>query len=229
MNVLAIETSSSLLSVAAKRKDGVSAEINLEGGLHHAENLTRLVKEVLEILKLRKEDLDLVACGLGPGSFTGLRIGCSAAKGLAVGLKKKVLGISSLDLTAEGIPCLFEKLAVVVDARREKIYAAFYERQDGAWRKIVKDSLFSIDQLLERLDCGTALAGNALLTYGEKVRNAMGRPAVLIDGSFWNPRASLVFSWMEREKKPLRFLKLSDVKPLYLRLSEAEERLGKGV
>ncbi len=223
MNILAIETSSSLLSVALGRSDGVSAEINLDGGLHHAENLISLVQVALEALKLKKREIDLVACGMGPGSFTGLRIGLAAAKGLGLGLQKKIAGFSSLDIASEGIPLETGKLAVILDARREALYAAMYRFDKGVRKKIVKESLFSIDQFIERIDGKTMLMGNALETYGEKIRRIYPKVS-FVEKRFWNPKASSLLSLIQKQKGKIKFLKPEQLKPAYLRLSEAEER-----
>lgn len=224
MNILAIETSSSFLSVAARRSDGIWAEANLTGGFHHGEKLMLLIRQVLDMLRLKKQEVDSLACGLGPGSFTGLRIGLATVKGLAVSLHKKVIGVSSLDLIAEGSPVPSGRLAVVVDARREKVYAALYDCASGCPRKIVKDSLFSIDELMKKAGKDAIFSGDAVRTYGEEIRRHLGRKPVFLREEFWHPRASSIFSWLARAKPAIRPLSLQKLKPAYFRLSEAEER-----
>ena len=224
MNILAIETSSSLLSVAARRSDGVFAELNMDGGLRHAESLVCAIKHVFEMLGLRKNDLSLIACGLGPGSFTGLRIGLSTAKGLALGLKKKVVGVSSLDLIAQGISLGDGKLAVICDARRERIYSACYHFQNGIPRKTVKDSLFTFDQLIENVDRNTIFVGDGVPIYQKAIQMTLGRKVAFIKELFWRPKASHILSWIGQAKGRLPFFPLNHLEPTYLRLSEAEER-----
>ena len=228
MNVLAIETSSSFLSVAAQRKDGRLAEANLKGALGHTEKLISLTRQVLGKLHIKKGEIDLLVCGLGPGSFTGLRIGLSAAKGLVLGLKKKMAGVSSLDAIAEGVSMPSGKLAVVLDARREQLYAGIYQFENGKYRKVLKDSLLSFDQLIRVVNEDTIFTGNALVTYGERIKKTLGSPAVFLKESFWYPKATSVLKVIQKQKGKIKFLTLNQLKPAYLRLSEAEERRKKG-
>ena len=224
MNVLAIETSTSILSVACRRSDGVSLEMNLEGGLRHSENLVPLIQQVLDGLQLRKKDLNVLACSVGPGSFTGLRIGLATVKGLAIGLQKKIVGVSSLDVIAEGVSLPSGKLAVILDARRHMIYGALYQFKNGNARKILKDSLLSFDQLVKRVDRTTAFVGDALVSYGDKIKQKLGSEIAFLDKRFWNPKASSVLNWFQKQNGKVTWVSLDELKPAYLRLSQAEER-----
>ncbi len=223
MNILAIETSTSLLSVACKRADGITAEANLDGGFHHSENLILLVKQVLDTLRLKRENIDLVACGVGPGSFTGLRIGLAAVKGLALGFRKKIAGVSSLDIAAEGISIHSGDLAVILDARREMLYTAIYRFREGSPKKILKDSLLTFEELAKRVSSKTVFCGNAIDAYGERIKERFPGSHFL-DKRFWNPEASSILSLIQKKKGSIKYLSLSQLKPAYMRLSEAEER-----
>src|SRR3989338_2449813 len=139
-NILAVDTSSRLLSVAIRSEYSVF-EANLDGTPRHSEQLIGLIKEGLAHLRLKKNDLETLIWGLGPGSFTGLRIGLSVLKGFHLGLRKKSYGASSLDLIALSSGLVSGELAVCVDARREHIYAAKYQFKKGAVKKVLKDSL----------------------------------------------------------------------------------------
>ena len=224
LNLLAIDTSSPVLGVACRRRDGVKAELTVQGGLWHTEKLMALVKQACELLKLPRTELDLVICGVGPGSFTSLRIGVAAVKGLAAGLRKPVVRMSSFDLVAEGIQMEAGKMAVILDARREKIYTAFYEYRHFVPRRVLKDSLFSVDELVKSADKNTVFCGNALVTYGDKLRERLGKRAQFLDERFWNPRPAAAFSILDRMGAKVKPVSLKDLKPAYLRLSEAEER-----
>lgn len=222
MNLLAIETSSPVLSVACMKSNGVLSEAAMDGGLQHAENLIVLVKQVLDSAKLKKNEIDVILCGIGPGSFTGLRIGLAAVKGLALGLKKKVAMVSSLDAIQEGISISDGDLTVLLDARRGSLYAAQYAFKNGKAKKTFSDSLLPFDQLIKRIKPKSTLAGSGLAIYADAIQKKV-KNVVLTQPRFWNPKAAALIPIFQREKKP-QFVPLNKLKPAYLRLTEAEER-----
>jgi tRNA threonylcarbamoyladenosine biosynthesis protein TsaB len=223
-NILAIDTSSERLSVACLRRDGALAEVNLEAGYRHSERLVMLIDAALRSARVAKHELDVIACGIGPGSFTGLRIGISHAKGLALGLGRRVCAFSSLDAIAEAIPPAENKLAVALDARRGAIYAAVYQSKGGRVVKLLKDSLVTIDQLLKRLPGRFTVTGDALGPYGREIEARSRGRAVLLDKLFWRPSAAAVLRGVQSGNVQLTPVSLRALKPAYLRLSEAEER-----
>lgn len=126
--ILSIETSTSICSVAVHREgDLVSfAELNEPGA--HAERLMLLVEQVLEQSRIGFADLDAIAVSEGPGSYTGLRIGVSTAKGLAFGLDKPLIGVNTLQALASAIPLEEGDLAIpVLDARRMEVYREVFD------------------------------------------------------------------------------------------------------
>lgn len=223
-NILAVDTSSKLLSVALRNKGGEVFEANLEGTPRHSEQLIGLVEVGLKHLGLKKNELDHFVWGLGPGSFTGLRIGLSVLKGFHLGFGKHAFGASSLDLIALGTGMRQGKLAVCVDARRERIYTAVYKFQNGAVRKVLKDSPLSSEALIKAVDCDTVFTGDALLVYGDFLQSKLGKKALFLDASFWYPRALFLIKLFESKREWLKPLTLRTMIPQYLRMSEAEER-----
>ena len=116
------------------------------------------------------------------------------------------------------------ELAVCVDARRERIYAAMYRFRHGAVQKVVPDSLFSFDELKKRVCPETVFTGDALETYGALIRQSVGKEATFLSRSFWYPRAVFSIDLAETKKEWLKPLSLRAMKPAYLRSSEAEEK-----
>ena len=223
MNILSIDTSSSVLSVALK-KGGETAEVNFKKGLHHAENLIPLSDKLFRKLKLLPQKVDLIACGIGPGSFTGLRIGISAAKGLAIGLNTKVAAMSSLDLIASHAHIQNGILAVLLDARRERFYTAIYEFQNGIpKKKLLKDSLLTFDELRKYLVPVTHATGDGVRLFSDQIQAAVKHEIVFLSEKFWYPRAASAFDILKRQKK-IKTVALNALKPAYMRLTEAEER-----
>ena len=226
-NILAVDTSSRVLSVAISAGTQAIFEANLEGTPRHSEQLISLIEEGLKRLGLKKNELDQLIWGLGPGSFTGLRIGLSALKGFHLGLKKRSFGASSLDLIALGSGMTEGELAVCIDARRQHIYSAIYRFKRGRLEKVLRESLLSFDELMERVHRGTVIAGDALVTYGDLIRKRLGKSVLFLAPSFWYPRALFLIRLRELNSNWLKPLTLKTMTPLYLRISEAEENLRK--
>ena len=213
--ILALETSAPYLSVALGNRKGRVRELVSKIPLSHSENLIPLIDRLLRKEGLAPADVDAFAIDRGPGSFTGLRIGFSLLKGFLAVRKRPCYGALSLDMMSRQISAAGEiRLGVVVDARREKVYARFYRSRRGTWVPERKLELLSPPELNSQMTRGTVLAGESLERYhfGHKIR-----PVV--------PTAHTLAEWFY-EKDP-RLLALSDPRdflPLYLRASEAEEK-----
>lgn len=216
--VLAVETSSRLLSVAAQAPDGSVFETSLNGTPRHAEQLMDLVAHGLKALRLKKDDLRTLLWGSGPGSFTGLRIGFAALKGFYLGLggRHRVFGASSLDLIAYGVGIHSGDLLVSVDARRDRIYAAVYRFHGGSIEKLLQDSLLSFDQLMKWIKPDTTLAGDAWLRYGNEIRKRC-RSVHVLDEAFWYPRAASLIRLYRCRIGWLDALSLKTMTPRYFR------------
>jgi len=130
MRVLALETSTEYCSVALWQ-DGRSYELNELVGQKHSERLISMVDEVLKDAGIKIQQLDGIAFGKGPGSFTGVRIACGAAQGLAFGTDLPVAGICTLEALAEASGKT--RVIAVLDARMGEIYHAAYEKLNGFW------------------------------------------------------------------------------------------------
>lgn len=215
--ILAVDTSSNVLSVAICSGTDAIFEANLDGIPRHSEHLIDFIRDGLQRLKIKKQDLDFLIWGLGPGSFTGLRIGLAALKGFHVGLKKKSFGVSSLDLIALGTGMISGELAVCVDARRERIYTALYQFKKGEMKKTLRDSLLSFDELMKKLKPGMAITGDALKTYRSLIRSKSSEEVFFLDPRFWYPRALFSFHLYESKRNWLKPLSLKSMAPEYLR------------
>jgi tRNA threonylcarbamoyladenosine biosynthesis protein TsaB len=131
MRIAALETSTEWCSVALW-SDGAIVSLEQRAGHRHAEVALPLLSEVLGRCGTGAHELDAIAFGAGPGSFTGMRIACGLAQGLAVGRDIPLLGVSTLDAIAEesGAP----RVVVCLDARMREVYYACLERAGGTWR-----------------------------------------------------------------------------------------------
>ncbi|MCF7948823.1 MAG: tRNA (adenosine(37)-N6)-threonylcarbamoyltransferase complex dimerization subunit type 1 TsaB [Spirochaetia bacterium] len=125
MKVLAIDTSTSLLGIGLQSEEQYF-EINQDVGLHHSENLLTEVQYLLEKGEIPANALDLIVVAKGPGSFTGLRIGMSTAKGLSFGSQIPIVSVPTLDMYAYSCKMYSHKVLSLMDARKNRVYAAFY-------------------------------------------------------------------------------------------------------
>lgn len=163
--ILAIETSSELASCALLSGDSVVARES--GGVRtHSQALLPMVQELLTESGLRLEQVDAIAFGAGPGSFTGVRTACGVAQGLAFGLDLPVLPLITLEAMAEACRARSgaTEVLAVLDARMNEVYWAQY-RFDGAWRVVVAPVLSAPELVQPLAAAGLAACGNGFAAY----------------------------------------------------------------
>ncbi|NWG39398.1 MAG: tRNA (adenosine(37)-N6)-threonylcarbamoyltransferase complex dimerization subunit type 1 TsaB [Hydrogenophilaceae bacterium] len=144
MNILGIETSTEYCSLALW-KEGEAVSRSELAGQRHSEILLPMIDALLKEQDCRLRDLDALAFGAGPGSFTGVRIAACVAQGLALGAGIPVLPVCTLEALAEASGQ--EKVAAALDARLDEVYFAAYERQGDRWHEIVSPCLSSVSDL----------------------------------------------------------------------------------
>jgi tRNA threonylcarbamoyladenosine biosynthesis protein TsaB len=133
MVILGIETSTRVCSAGLAGPDGFIAEYRIRGGNVREERLAQTVSVLLRDAGLSAERVDGVAVSIGPGSFTGLRIGLGFAKGWALGSGKPLAAVPTPDAVASRVPVTSPRLCVLLIAKKEEVYRAVYRREDGAW------------------------------------------------------------------------------------------------
>ncbi len=194
MKRLGMDTSTRACSVAVSDGAVVLAEITIAGRDRPSDQLMTSVQQVLAAAGLTLADLDGVAVSAGPGSFTGLRVGVTAAKTLAYTLGKPVTAVSSLDVLAANVPAPRWPFWVLVDARKDKLYAARYEgsADDGAPVRVGDEQLVTLEQLVPQLTGEVAILGDGLVRYGAAIQQALGVRNHPLPPALWVPRASAV-------------------------------------
>jgi tRNA threonylcarbamoyladenosine biosynthesis protein TsaB len=138
MNILALETSTEYCSVALWQ-DGEVVSRCESVGQKHSERLMTMIDELLQAIGHKLQALDGIAFGMGPGSFTGVRIACGVAQGLALGANLPVVGVCTLEALAEASG--HDRVIAVLDARMSEIYHAAYEKQGEEWIAVSEPSL----------------------------------------------------------------------------------------
>ena len=147
MKILALETSARAVSVAVTENGVVLASAYQNNGLTHSRTLMPLVESVLREIGMTARDMDLFAVSTGPGSFTGIRIGVSAAKGLAFGAERPVVGVSTLAAMARNVAFADGIVIAAMDARRAQVYEATFRAQGGCLARLTPDRAVSLEDL----------------------------------------------------------------------------------
>lgn len=221
MKILAIDTSTKFLSLGVFI-DGKIYEYNLEVGPKLSSFLVITISKVLKALDLELKDLDYFVCGLGPGSFTGMRVGLSTMKGLSWAAAKPLIGISTLDILAMNALAYGNKMIIpVIDARRDLIYSCFYRNENNFPKKISPYLLVSKEELLKKFKQPSALLGDALILYKEDILKSMPA-ATLLDKDAWYPKAHNIIQLALLRIKNKKFDDLLKINPIYIYPKECQ-------
>jgi len=214
MKILGIDTSTGYLSLAIY-DDGAVYECNIEAGRRLSALLAPFMQKALEASSVSIRDIDYFACGLGPGSFTGMRIGIAAIKGLAWAGKKPAVGISSLDIIARNVKDTDHDIVTAVDAKRGLVYCCIYRSKKGAFKRVSPYMLLAKEQLIKKISPGSVLLGDAAGLYKEFFLSYV-KNAVLLDKDYWYPKA---YNIIELALAGIKVKEISDsfgLKPIYL-------------
>lgn len=233
MNILAIESSAVSASAAVVSDGAVLADEFLNAGLTHSQTLAPLAAAALKKAGAALFDMDLIAVTNGPGSFTGVRIGVSLAKGLATPAEIPCLGVSSLAAAAYRFRQRDGLIWAAMDARRGQIYTAFFRAQNGVLERLTQDDALTIDEAAERLlafGSETLLCGDGAAVVDARLQSpdAPHRPVYTVpDGDDRFQHASDVallaeYELLHTDRTPLAPKLLV---PVYLRPSQAEREL----
>ena len=232
MKILAFETSAKSVSAAVVENGAVLASAYQNMGLTHSVTLMPLVDSMLKNAGLTAKDMALIAVAAGPGSFTGLRIGVSAAKGLAWALELPCCGVSTLEAMAENARAFGGTVICAMDARRQQIYNAVFDCHDGALERRCEDRAVALELLAGELkndkNRKIVVGDGAKLCYTYLLEQ--GIPCSMAPADELYQKAVGVGLAAERMAAAGRTVTALELCPVYLRLSQAErERLAKGL
>ncbi len=151
MKILSLETSAKAVSAAVVENGEVLAYAYQCSGLTHSRTLMPMVEDMLKNAELSLDDIDALAVAAGPGSFTGLRIGVSALKGLAWAKELPCFGVSTLEAMAQNLAYTDSLLICAMDARRNQVYNAVFEAKNGVLTRLCPDRAIGLDELIAEL------------------------------------------------------------------------------
>lgn len=232
MKILALETSAKSVSAAVVENGTVLASAYQNTGLTHSRTLMPLVDGMLKAAELQLEDMGLIAVAQGPGSFTGLRIGVSAAKGLAWARELPCCGVSTLVAMAQNLRHMEGEIVCAMDARRNQVYNAVFEARDGQLTRLSEDRAIGLAQLAEEIKNrpGTKIivGDGAQLCYNHLAEQ--GIACRLAPQQLRMQNAVGVALAAEELAAEGKTVSAHQLVPVYLRLSQAErERLARGL
>lgn len=219
MNILAIECSGKVAGVAVSKGNYIACELSLDGQLTHSQVFLPMLEECLRRAGMDYSDIDGIVCNIGPGSFTGVRIGCSTANALGLATGAKLIAVNALESLVHNVWAYGGWVVPILDARADRVYAGIY--RGGNF--VMEPSACNVGSLLESLpqEGEILLLGEGAELHFQELHEGTASRAKLAPMHLRRHRASTLAD-LGRKK-----LEMGDVVdrclPLYLRPSQAEQ------
>lgn len=232
MIILGIETTSSAASVALVDGEKLIGEFSANAKLSHLEKLMPMIHNLLQKCEIKLDDISGIAISEGPGSFTGIRIGASAAKTLAQVKNIPMVSVPTLKALSYNLMHYEGVICPILDARRNQVYGGAYKWENGELIEIVVGMAYSIDELIDEVKSKTTeeniiFLGDGITPYKEDIIKRLGNRAKFAAQFIRTQKASSVaqlgYEMMEKGLTE----GYMDMKPNYMRKSEAERNLEK--
>lgn len=225
MKILGIDTSTMRTSVGIVEDNEIIAEYMLSGSRFHSEALTEMIDEIFAKLDFTIHDIDLLAVGVGPGSFTGVRIAVTVQKTFAQFLNKDICGVSSLKAMA--LETNSDRTIVsIVDAKRHRAYSGIYKEENGSLITLRDDDLKDVSEIIEELSergDKVLLTGPGRNSFLEEFKEKLDVAVTNDMGLSGTKIAKLALNKYKKEGTDNFF----EVLPNYIRLSQAEREYEK--
>lgn len=223
MEILGIDTATKCCGATVLNEAGVRAHFSLNTGLTHSQSFLPMVSQLLEHARLKLEDMSAVALTVGPGSFTGLRIGISTAKAWGQALGLPLIGVSTLEALSAA-SCCEGLVCPVLDARKNEVYSALFNQGARLWEDRASSPLELLNEL-KGLSQPITIIGDGVNVFFEAYNQFEGElelkeaPEMAFVTASWG--AAVLGRRIYAEGN---FLISQELEPVYLRLSEAEAR-----
>ena len=220
MLVLAIDTATKIASVALyDDKIGIIGELNLYVKVNHSNVIMSAIDNLFKMTGLSIDDVNKVAVTIGPGSFTGIRIGVAIAKGLVYGTNKKIVGINELDVIAYNVENRDGIIIPLIDARKQRVYYSMYIYKENKLLRISDYKDGDLDIILNELENKKYIfTGDGAISYGDYIKEKIGSQGIVFSKTASIPRAAIAARLaLDKESDNLYMLE-----PFYVNKSQAE-------
>jgi len=224
VRALAIETSGRIGSVALVEDGIVLAEETFPHGLQHAARIVPAIDQLCKQLDWKSTDFKEIYVSAGPGSFTGLRIGITLAKTLALATGASLVAVPSVRVLVENAPADASHVIIVLDAKRDQIFTASFARQPDGWNPVEPAQLSSLAEILTKSPRLVHLIGEGI-PYHQKFIPESDPGIHVVDEAHWRPQASAVARLGWQMARAGTFTDMMKLTPIYIRRPEAEEKL----
>ena len=222
MIILGIESSTDQVSCAVGGSEGVLASFSAARSRRHAETLTPAIKFICEQAQVELSQVSVVAVGIGPGLFTGLRVGVATAKAMALALRVPMVGLSSLDLLAFPLRHANRLIVPLIDAKRGEVFTASYRHVPGGVQRMTDYIVSTPDDLASELEADAdecLLIGDGALRYAEVFEGNDRLELGTVGTAF--PSASALVELAHPRAVREEFVSPAEVEPMYLRKADA--------
>lgn len=221
--ILSIETSGQCGSVALTSPGCCLAEHSLQTSVTHSRRILVTIENIFRETGIDWPKINGLAVSLGPGSFTGLRIGLSTAKGLAMAAEIPLIGIPTLDALACQLHDQQMQICALTDARKKEVYYAFYRiDKSGDLKRHCGYKALKPEKLVDLINESTIFVGDGLSTYGGLIKEKLGDLALFAPGELFFARAAAIGFLALEKWHDEDFLENAVAEPIYVRKSEAE-------
>jgi len=220
VNILALDTSTKNFSLAVFKNNTLAAKENIVLDKVLSDSIIPAIDAVLKKAKMPLAGVDGFAVGLGPGSFTSLRVGLSTVKGFCLALQRPVVGISSLDLIAMNVtPTGKEDICVMTDAKRHMVYAAIFSQTTNGLKRKAKYLLCEVKDLLPLIHKETIFVGDAIALYRDEIKQYSKKMKIMVrfeQETAWFPQAEHLAVFALEQFKKKKTDDINKLVPLYL-------------
>lgn len=223
MKILAIETSTMLGGVAVMdESNGLIIEVRLNVKSTHSERLMTEIDHALKQTGFHIADMDVFGVAIGPGSFTGLRIGLSTVKGFSYATGKPVVSVPTLEAFAWNFPYSMYPVCTMLDARKGEVYAAVFNWKGNGFERVIGETSINPDELVKTITGPTIFAGEGALLYRDSITKAAGKNAMFAMPQYMVPSPSNVACLGLKKANSGDLSEPINLVPFYIRKSEAE-------
>lgn len=228
MKILGIDSSGLVASVALVADDIMVAEYTIHYKKTHSQTLLPMLDEIVKMAEIQLNEIDAIAVAAGPGSFTGLRIGSSTAKGLGLALKKPIIGIPTVEGLAYNLYGTEKLICPLMDAKRNQVYTGIYEFESNKMKVLMKQKVVALSEIIEELNqMGRAVIflGDGVEVYKNEIEEMAAIPIQFAPAHLSKQRAGAIATLGQVYYKEGKYETAEAHKPVYLRLSQAEREL----